>query len=165
MNKLVKFGAIVFASTIIGSSIVEPTLMSTGNDTSVYAKSKKKMTYKAYAKYLQNYLADSKVRWSPKLEAMAILPTKDNADLMSEYADTYMTDGELDSDELSNWNDYTALIRKQAKKAKTMTKSAEPIEIVILNPENTEMALYDYDAYNDETNTDAFNGIGNDYTD
>ncbi|HCU10310.1 MAG TPA: hypothetical protein DIC25_08220 [Weissella cibaria] len=76
-----------------------------------------------------------------------------------------MTDGELDSDELSNWNDYTALIRKQAKKAKTMTKSAEPIEIVILNPENTEMALYDYDAYNDETNIDAFNGIGNDYTD
>ncbi|SJX69150.1 hypothetical protein FM131_05985 [Weissella confusa] len=46
-----------------------------------------------------------------------------------------------------------------------MTQSAEPIEIIILNPENIEMALYDYDAYNKETITDAFNGIGNDYID
>ena len=127
MNKLVKYGAIVFASTIIGSSIVEPTLMSTGNDTSVYAKSKKKMTYKHMPNIYKIILLIQRFDGHLKIEAMAILPTKDNADLMSEYADTYMTDGELDSDELSNWNDYTALIRKQAKKAKTMTKSAEPI--------------------------------------
>lgn len=165
MNKLVKYGAIVFASTIIGSSIVEPTLMLTGNDTSVYAKSKKKMTYKAYAKCLQDNLADVKVRWSSKVEAIVILPIKDKADLFSDYADTYIKDGELDSDSLADWNDYTAVVRRLAKNAKTMTQSAEPIEIIILNPENIEMALYDYDAYNKETITDAFNGIGNDYTD
>lgn len=165
MNKLVKFGAIVFASTIIGSSIVEPTLMSTGNDTSVYAKSKKKMTYKAYAKYLQKNMADSKVRWSSKAEAMVILPIKDNADLFSEYADTYMTDGELDNDALADWNSYTAFVREQAEKAEKLTKSKEAIEIIILNPLSSDMALYDYDAFNEETYTDAFNGIGNDYTD